>query len=255
MKKACLLHCVVCAVLAITAVNVSAEIFSYVDGKGRKIYVDSQYKIPLRYREHSGTRTIEVEQFTEQEQQDRKLMRDLAGKRQKMQRELRKLETTLAKMETRIILRGRQIIVPVDINWRGRKKTLNLLLDTGASMTVLHQDSVASLNAVSRESNYAQVAGGGLIKTERVVFDKVSLGPYDFENQSAAVIDHSGSAGFSGLLGMDILGRVRYEIDYGQRKIIWSPGEYKEMLLAAEKLKELQVEAANITLPDDKNPQ
>ncbi|MBQ0756184.1 MAG: clan AA aspartic protease [Amphritea sp.] len=178
-------------------------------------------------------------------------MRDLAGKRQELKRQLRKLETTLAKMETSIILRGRQVILPVEINWRGRKRTLNLLLDTGASMTVLHQDSVASLNTVSRDSSYAQVAGGGLIKTERVVFDRVSVGPYDFENQSTAVIENSGSAGFNGLLGMDILGRVRYEIDYGQRKIVWSPGEYKQMQLAAEKLKELQVEAAKITLPDE----
>ncbi len=255
MNKVVMLRCLICSLLCALSLSASAEVFSYLDGNGRKVYVDSQHKIPPRYRDHSDTRAIAVEQLTEQEQQDRKIMRDLAGKRQELKRQLRKLETTLAKMETSIILRGRQVILPVEINWRGRKRTLNLLLDTGASMTVLHQDSVASLNAVSRDSSYAQVAGGGLIKTERVVFDRVSVGPYDFENQSTAVIENSGSAGFSGLLGMDILGRVRYEIDYAQRKIVWSPGEYKQMQLAAEKLKELQAEAAKITLPDEKSPQ
>ena len=179
------------------------------------------------------------------------MKRELEGQRQKLKRELRKLEAILSKMETTIILRGRQVIVPVDLNWRGRKRTLNLLLDTGASMTVLHQSSVTSLNTVSRDSSYAQVAGGGLIKTERVVFDRLSVGPYDFENQSTAVIENSGSAGFDGLLGMDVLGRVRYEIDYGQRKIIWSPGEYIQMQQAVDKLKELQAEAAKIPPTDE----
>ncbi|BBB25737.1 retropepsin-like aspartic protease [Amphritea japonica] len=251
MNKSVMLVYVICSALSFSVFNVSAEIFSYVDDKGRKIYVDSQHKIPPRYRDRDHTRVIAVEQLTEQEQQDRKLKRDLEDKRQKLKRELRKLETTLSKMETTIILRGRQAIVPVDINWRGRKRTLNLLLDTGASITVLHQGAVASLNTVSRDSSYAQVAGGGLIKTERVVFDRLSVGPYDFDNQSTAVIENSGSGGFDGLLGMDVLGRVRYEIDYGQRKIIWSPGEYKQMQLAAEKLEELQAEAANITAMDE----
>ena len=255
MNKSAMLVGFICSALSFAVFNVSAEVFSYVDDKGRKIYVDSQHKIPPRYRDRDRTRIIAVEQLTDQEQQERKLKRELEGQRQKLKRELRKLEAILSKMETTIILRGRQVIVPVDLNWRGRKRALNLLLDTGASMTVLHQGAVASLKTVSRESSYAQVAGGGLIRTERVVFDRLSVGPYDFDNQTTAVIENSGNAGFDGLLGMDVLGRVRYEIDYDQRKIIWSPGEYKEMQLAAEKLKELQVEAAQITISDEQSPQ
>lgn len=255
MNKVVMLRSLICSFLCFLGSNVSAEIFSYVDDNGRKIYVDSHYKIPQRYRDHSDTKTIEVEQLTEREQQGRKLMRDLVDRQQELQRELRKLESTLAKMETVIELHGRQVIVPVEINWRGRKKTLNLLLDTGASMTVLHEGSITSLNTVSRDSSYAQVAGGGVIKTERVVFDRLSVGPYDFKNLSTAVIDNSDSSVFSGLLGMDILGSVRYEIDYGQQKIIWSPNEYKQMLLAAEKLKELQAEATKIMSAEEKSPQ
>ena len=230
-------------IMLIFSTQSQAEIFTYIDASGRKVYVDKQHKIPPEFRQQGKTRVIEVEKISDQEKQDQALKRDLSNKKQQLKRQLRELEHTIAKMETQVIIRGNQVIVPVNVRWRNSKRTLNLLLDTGASITVLHQSAVAPLNAVGRDTGYAQVAGGGTIKTERVVFDQVVVGPYDFDNKSTAVIENSGHAGFDGLLGMDILGRIRYEINFTQSKIIWSPTEYAQMKAAVEEIKVLQAEA------------
>ncbi|MDX2422623.1 MAG: retropepsin-like aspartic protease, partial [Amphritea sp.] len=212
--------------------TVVAEIFHYTDGNGRKVYVDSPHKIPPQYREKS--QTIATEQRTDEEKLASQASRQQISNEFQRKQQIRKLEQTIEKMTTPVKIIGNQVLVPVDVVWRGRKASLHLLLDTGASMTVLHRDGVSSLNIASRNSSYAQVAGGGIIKTERVVFDRVELGPYKIENKSTAVIETTGQQAFDGLLGMDILGGGQYKIDFQQRKIIWSPEKYQQFMDALE---------------------
>ncbi|WP_299198132.1 aspartyl protease family protein [uncultured Amphritea sp.] len=214
---------------------VSAEILHYIDANGRKIFVDSPHKIPSQFRQQS--QQVETEVLSEEEKLASQKRRQEQSDAYARKQQIRELERTLAQMTSPVKVMGNQVLVPVNVIWRGRKASLNLLLDTGASMTVLHKGGVSSLNATSRDSSYAQVAGGGLIKTERVVFDRIELGPYRFENKSTAVIETTAPQSFDGLLGMDILGGGGYNIDYGQRKIVWSPEKYKEMSAVLEALK------------------
>nr|WP_320134691.1 retropepsin-like aspartic protease [uncultured Amphritea sp.] len=220
--------------------TVVAEIFHYTDGNGRKVYVDSPHKIPPQYREKS--QTIATEQRTDEEKLASQASRQQISNEFQRKQQIRKLEQTIEKMTTPVKIIGNQVLVPVDVVWRGRKASLHLLLDTGASMTVLHRDGVSSLNIASRNSSYAQVAGGGIIKTERVVFDRVELGPYKIENKSTAVIETTGQQAFDGLLGMDILGGGQYKIDFQQRKIIWSPEKYQQFMDALEQLKAIKTD-------------
>ncbi|MBU2964310.1 retropepsin-like aspartic protease [Amphritea sp. 2_MG-2023] len=220
--------------------TVVAEIFHYTDGNGRKVYVDSPHKIPPQYREKS--QTIATEQRTDEEKLASQASHQQISNEFQRKQQIRKLEQTIEKMTTPVKIIGNQVLVPVDVVWRGRKASLHLLLDTGASMTVLHRDGVSSLNIASRNSSYAQVAGGGIIKTERVVFDRVELGPYKIENKSTAVIETTGQQAFDGLLGMDILGGGQYKIDFQQRKIIWSPEKYQQFMDALEKLKAIKTD-------------
>ncbi|MBN0989529.1 retropepsin-like aspartic protease [Amphritea pacifica] len=213
----------------------SAEILHYIDASGRKVYVDSPHKIPPQFRHQS--QQVETVRMTVEEQLASEQSRQQISEEYRRKQQIRELERTLANMTTPVRIMGNQVLVPVNVVWRGRKASLNLLLDTGASMTVLHRDGVSSLNTTSRDSSYAQVAGGGLIKTERVVFDRIELGPYRIENKSTAVIETSGPQPFDGLLGMDILGGGGYNIDFAQRKIVWAPGKYKEMSAALDQLK------------------
>lgn len=216
-----------------------AEIYSYTDSRGKKVFVDSPSKIPAKYRKDSRQRAFAGQSHIRSSETASVLeSADIISERFKLEADLRRLTKTLQRMETAVTIRGNQVLVPVGLNWRGQKKTLNLLLDTGASITVLHENAVSSLNPSSREQSYARVAGGGRIKTERVVFDQLSVGPYDIANKNTAVIEHQGGAGFDGLLGMDVLGNLNYNIDFQNRKIVWSPERYDELLTAQTALQE-----------------
>lgn len=209
--------------------ELQAEVFQYVNEQGRKIFVDHPQKIPMRFREQHTAIAEESDRLSAQQKQALAEERASAQQTLTAQRSLRKLEAERTTMVSSVIIRGNQVIVPVKVVWRGRSVSVNLLLDTGASMTVLHRDAVASLNPTRRSSSYAQVAGGGVIQTDTVIFDRLDVGPYELENKTTAVIENQRSAGFDGLLGMDILGRVRYEIDFSGRRIIWDPEVYRQL--------------------------
>lgn len=213
----------------------AAEILHYIDANGRKVFVDNPHKIPPQFRQQS--QQVETEVLSEEEKLARLQRRQEQSDAYARKQQIRELERTLTQMTTPVKILGNQVLVPVNVVWRGRRASLNLLLDTGASMTVLHKDGVSSLNTSSRESSYAQVAGGGLIETERVVFDRIELGPYRIANKSTVVIETNGPQPFDGLLGMDILGGGGYNIDFGQRKIVWAPEKYKELAAVLDALK------------------
>lgn len=240
MKFFTVFLCTLAALLS----SASAEILHYTDADGRKVYVDSPHKIPPQYRK--TTQQVDVVLMTEEEKLASQKSRQQLSDDYLRKQQIRALEKKLEQMTTPVRVLGNQVLVPVSVIWRGRKARLHLLLDTGASMTVLHKGGVSSLNVSSRDSGYAQVAGGGLIKTERVVFDRIELGPYRIENKSTAVIETSGPQPFDGLLGMDILGGGRYNIDFEKQQIIWAPEKYKEFTLVLEALKHPETQSVAV---------
>ncbi|WP_432472710.1 retropepsin-like aspartic protease [Amphritea sp. HPY] len=228
------------AVLAVLLVflfnpgTLQAEVISYVDDTGRKVFVDHVRKIPPRFRDQSESFKEEGELLPSEDKQTLDTQRKQAQQALTRQRALRKLEQQLASMQSDVIVRGNQVIVPVKLYWRGRSANLKLLLDTGASMTVVHSDAVVSLKSAARSSSYAQVAGGGVISTEQVVFDRLEFGPYKLASKTVSVIDTERASGFDGLLGMDIISQQRYEIDFARQKITWNPDGYRKLSVALE---------------------
>ena len=245
----------VISALALMPLQSHAEIYSYVDSRGKKVFVDSPSKIPAQYRKKTQQR-----QFASQPRLNTVTAQipetaNTIEQRFKLETELRKLKKTLARMETPVRIQGNQVLVPVKIDWRGKKKTLLLLLDTGASITVLHRQSISSLNPAGREKSVARVAGGGTIKTERVVFDRLSVGPYDIDDKNTAVIENRSAPNYDGLLGMDVLGNLRYHIDFQNKKIVWSPERYDDLLLAETQLEERIAELNAQEKQPKKSPQ
>jgi hypothetical protein len=50
----------------------------------------------------------------------------------------------------------------------------------------------------------------------------LKIGPHAIRNKNIAVVPHDGPAvKFDGLLGMDVLGRLSYKIDFAKQVIIW----------------------------------
>lgn len=97
-----------------------------------------------------------------------------------------------------------------------RQDKVRLLIDTGASMTAISSGSFSSLgigtNAVVQDRRVFQTAGGVVMGTVYTV-SKLRLGPYLLEDTQVAVIDFEPGRGIDGLLGMNILGQFRFQID------------------------------------------
>jgi len=83
--------------------------------------------------------------------------------------EQQKKETAL---KTPVQIYENQIIVPVSFQSKGNQVEAKMLLDTGASMTSIYK-SIADIFVIDRaKKNYAQVAGGSIIRTTTVIVDK-----------------------------------------------------------------------------------
>ncbi len=212
-----------------------AQIYKYVDERGRQVYVDSLSKVPQQFRDQLETRAQSVTPPDPQRQAQRaeqERVQQLSGQR-------RKLEQLLRESETAVKVGNNRVVVPVTVVYGGRRAQTQMVLDTGATNTVFHRDALSSLNYVTQAAGRARVAGGGTIETQAVSFDRIEIGPYKTNNVRATVIDHQGpSVGNDGLLGMDFLMNVRYRIDYDRQMILWEPDRYQELQLRLRQLDE-----------------
>ncbi|OEU60715.1 MAG: hypothetical protein BA870_00880 [Desulfuromonadales bacterium C00003094] len=170
-----------------------SEIHNYVDEHGTSVFVDDAYLSP-----------------TERRGLQQKVLDSENAKRQSL--------TTPVKVY------GNQVLVPVELSDGNRQISVRLLLDTGASQTVFHRRTVASLRTRSLGKGWSRLAGGRLIATEKVRFTSLQVGPYTWETPTIYLIELSDSdAPFDGLLGMDFLRKHHYRIDFQQQLIHWQP--------------------------------
>lgn len=218
---------VLLCLISITASGVNAEIYQYEDKFGKKIYVDSLSKVPAEYRDQLTSREIQSPNLS-QEQLD--AIEYKVNKSQALyliNRERSKIQAQLKKWLTPFKLVGNRILVPVKVTYGNRTKQLSLIMDTGASITVVHRNSVESLNPSLRKGVNAVVADGSIVNTQTIRFDRIEIGPYKAKNIRSTIIDYQGgTAQANGLLGMDFLFNAKYDLDKEKLNIIWEPELY-----------------------------
>jgi len=171
--------------------TVRADFFQYIDQAGTVVMVDDESKIPAKYRKK--TRTTKA---------------GPAGDSK----------------TTSVRLRGNQAIVPVRLSYRNSTVDAWLLLDTGATVTVI-SNSLADrlgIHPDNTESRLSQVADGRVVSTFRTRVDYLAVGPKLKYNAEVAIMPSGGPAmGFDGLLGMNFLGEFRYHVDVNNQTIEW----------------------------------
>lgn len=127
---------------------------------------------------------------------------------------------------TRVTIAGNQVYVPVTLSHGDRMVEARLILDTGASITVISTELAEKLNIDLERTprRLAQVAGGGLVPSWHTKLDRISAGPHTKTGINVAVIPHNGG-GFpiDGLLGMNFLRSYDYHIDFNNKTILWGP--------------------------------
>jgi predicted aspartyl protease len=126
------------------------------------------------------------------------------------------------KLETAVSIDGNRVLVPVTIRYAGKTIDAHLLLDTGASILTLHRNIANKLRIRNTQKTTMQLAGGQLIDAEIARLDDVSVGPNRKKEVFVSIIEQiDKNADYDGLLGMNFLRNLRYEIDFQKSVIRW----------------------------------
>lgn len=97
-----------------------------------------------------------------------------------------------------------------------------LLLDTGASITILHQDIADQLKIKQLQKVKLLTLGGKSIQAHVAKLNFAILGPHQKENIYAGIIDYQGpKVAYQGLLGMNFLRNIEYGIDFKNQTLLW----------------------------------
>lgn len=149
------------------------------------------------------------------------------AERRDLERKARVAEQTLARSgTTQVEVHGNQVLVPVELSDGASRIQARLLLDTGASKTVFHRRTIASLRARLLARGWTRIADGRVIATEQVRFVSFEVGPHTWQNPTVYVIDvQDQEAPFDGLLGMDFLRTHHYRIDFRRQLIHWQASD------------------------------
>jgi hypothetical protein len=114
---------------------------------------------------------------------------------------------------------GRAVIVPVTFNHSG---TANLILDTGASVTMITRKVAADLRIPTTGSSL--ITGiGGTVRAQVARVDSVKVGDAEVVGMTVSIHDPLRNPNFEGLLGMDFLGRFQVSVDPEKKLLILKP--------------------------------
>jgi predicted aspartyl protease len=114
------------------------------------------------------------------------------------------------------------VLVPVILGYGKRQTDALLLLDTGASITVLHQDIADRLNIREVQKTKLLTLGGRSIPAYVAKLNFARLGPHRKENIYAGIIEYQGpEVAYQGLLGMNFLRNIEYGIDFKNQTLRW----------------------------------
>jgi len=239
MALLCGFRLILLSLILCSVAPVYAEIYQYEDKTGKKIYVDSLSKVPQEYQDQLTSRKLQQQNLTQEQVEALEYQTNKANALFLIGSERSKIQTQLKKWVTPFQLSGQRIIVPVKVYYGHRSKQVSLIMDTGASVTVVHRSALTSLNPAYRKGANARVADGSVVKTQSIHFDRMEIGPYKAENIVSTVIDYQGGGGQAqGLLGMDFLYNAKFDLDKENKQIIWEPelyAKYQNRLQALDK--------------------
>jgi len=121
---------------------------------------------------------------------------------------------------TKVHILGNSVFVPVTLSNNGRSTTLQMLLDTGCSHTVVPYIHLNYLNAKYGSKIVSTLADGSKTVGREAYIDLMQVGSRRERNVTLSGAKVAGSRN-SGLLGMDFLKNNSFKIDFDSGFIVW----------------------------------
>jgi clan AA aspartic protease (TIGR02281 family) len=125
---------------------------------------------------------------------------------------------------TKVKVVGNTVLVPVTLVYGGNQADVQLLLDTGASVTAINTEIANRLNMNLRSDRKIQgrVVGGQVIEAYMITLNSLTVGPHTKNDIPITVIPHTGPRMiYDGLLGMHVLRGFKYRLDLDKQLILW----------------------------------
>jgi predicted aspartyl protease len=126
------------------------------------------------------------------------------------------------------IIKGNNVFVPATIEYGSNEEHILVVLDTGASQSLITTEIASKMDINLRESKNIglQVVGGSIIKAKLIKLKKLKVGPHEKKGMKIAVVEHKGPGEkFDGILGMDFLKDLQYRIDFKNKTVNWDSQE------------------------------
>lgn len=230
-----------CATLLVfIASNSHCEFYEFVDENGVKTFTDDPGIIPESKTDETQVHKEPYDDLSDEERQEKikadqerilelKRQQEEEHERYEQIKQIRAMEEEkiqrqkeLEKLKTPVMISNNQILVPVTIGYLNKTVQSTLVLDTGASITVIHDDIADQLGVTTGRRSYAQVAGGGIVRTKNLEVKFIKVGPKTLSSHNIMVMHNKGpKSSIDGLLGLDFLKHFKYDIDYQNNLIVW----------------------------------
>ncbi len=164
-----------CALFALSSPCLAGETYKWIDQDGNTHFTDNLFNIP-----GEGLSSVKVYRELENERESYIPLRKTSG--------------------------GYLVEALVDDSWK-----VNLLLDTGASATVISPAALKNMGyEVKNDPPVEMHTAGGTVRAGWADLKKVSVG--GAKKEKMRIVAHDAVSGVDGLLGMDFLGAFRVEI-------------------------------------------
>lgn len=119
-------------------------------------------------------------------------------------------------------------VVPVILGYQGRETTVYMMLDTGATVSSIHQIALDPLGITDFDVDQAMVADGRRVKVMKARLDYVRVGPFIKKNFLISTFPYKKKkrqtvegGEILGLLGMNFLRDHPFTLDHSRKVIIW----------------------------------
>jgi predicted aspartyl protease len=177
-----------------------AEYYKYTDRNGIIFWVDDENKIPPQYRDQ-GRKTVP---------------KDKPGADSVVTVEK-------PKRYTKVIIINNQIIVPVVLVNKGHKTAATMILDTGASSTIIYPGLAKRLgiNANRVSAGVSKIADGSQVASYMTKIDYIQVDDSVLRNPDIVIMPSMSDLGAEGLLGNSFLKYFHFAIDYDKQMLIW----------------------------------